>query len=89
MSLTSTDTLADASSAALASYYELHMALIDGVAYAWRGPGQPVRQRGGVRQVGVSRAACFALLDDGRLLRWSDDPQRAHTPPAARSTRHS
>jgi len=79
MSLTSTDTLADASSAALASYYELHMALIDGVAYAWRGPGQPVRQRGGVRQVGVSRAACFALLDDGRLLRWSDDPQRAHT----------
>ena len=31
------------------------MALIDGVAYAWRGQGQPVRQRGGVRQVGVSR----------------------------------
>jgi hypothetical protein len=79
MSLTPTDTLADGSSAALASYYELHMALIDGVAYAWRGQGQPVRQRGGVRQVGVSRAACFALLDDGRLLRWGDDPQRTDT----------
>jgi alpha-tubulin suppressor-like RCC1 family protein len=79
MSLSSTDTLADGSGPALASYYELHMALIGGVAYAWRGQGQPLRQRGGVRQVGVSRSACFALLDEGRLLRWSDDPQRADT----------
>jgi len=79
MSLSSTDTLADGSGPALASYYELHMALIGGVAYAWRGQGQPVRQRGGVRQVGVSRDACFALLDEGRLLRWRDDPQHADT----------
>lgn len=79
MSLTLTDTEADASGPALASYYGLHMALIGGVAYAWRGQGQPVRQRGGVRQVGAGRDACFALLDDGRLLRWTDDPQRADT----------
>jgi len=79
MSLTLNDTEADASRPALASYYELHMALIGGVAYAWRGQGQPVRQRGGVRQVGVGRDACFALLDDGRLLRWTDDPQRSDT----------
>ncbi len=79
MSVTPTDTLADGSGPAPASYYERHMALLGGVAYAWRGQGQPVRQRGGVRQVGVSRDACFALLDDGRLLRWSDDPQRADT----------
>jgi alpha-tubulin suppressor-like RCC1 family protein len=79
MSLTLSDTEADASGPALASYYERHMALIGGQAYAWRGQGQPVRQRGGVRQVGVGRDACFALLDDGRLLRWTDDPQRADT----------
>jgi len=79
MSLTPTDTRADGSDPALASYYERHMALIGGVAYAWRGQGQPMRQREGVRQVGVSRGACFALLDDGRLLRWSDDPQRTDT----------
>jgi alpha-tubulin suppressor-like RCC1 family protein len=79
MSLSSNPTQADGSGPALASFYELHMALIGGVAYAWRGQGQPVRQRGGVRQVGVSRDACFALLDEGRLLRWRDDPQRADT----------
>jgi hypothetical protein len=27
--------------------------------------------------VGVSRDACFTLLDDGRMLRWADDPPRA------------
>ena len=70
---------ADGSGTELASYYERHMALSGGVAYAWRGQGQPVRQRAGVKQVGVSRDANFALLDDGRLVRWTDDPQRADT----------
>lgn len=65
---------ADASSPGLASYYERHMALdTDGVAWSWVGSGAPRRQRGGVRQVGVSRDACFALLDDGRLVGWRDD----------------
>lgn len=72
-------TLADASGPALASYYDRHMALRGGVAYAWTGRGRPQRQRDGVRQVGVSRDACFALLDDGRLLRWADDPEHADT----------
>lgn len=79
MSLTPIGTRADGSDPALASYYERHMALVGGEAYAWRGQGRPVRQRSGVRQVGVGRDACFALLGDGRLLRWSDDPQRADT----------
>jgi alpha-tubulin suppressor-like RCC1 family protein len=79
LSLSGSRTQADASSPELASYYQLHMALLGGVAYAWRGQGQPLRQRAGVRQVGVGREACFALLDDGRLLRWRDDPQRADT----------
>ena len=52
---------------------------VDGVAYGWRGQGQPRRQRAGVRQVGVGRDACFALLDDGRLLRWTRRPGSAPT----------
>jgi Regulator of chromosome condensation (RCC1) repeat len=69
---------ADASSPTLASYYERHMALdADGTAWAWVGGGPPRRQRGGVRQVGVSQDACFALLDDGRLVTWRDDAAAA------------
>lgn len=77
MSLSTSDALADASGAELASYYERHMALIGNVAYGWLGRGQPVRLRAGVRQVGVGRDDFFALLDDGQLLQWSDDAQRA------------
>lgn len=79
MSLTSAPALADASGPVLASYYDRHMALHDGVAFAWTGAGPPRRQRDGVRQVGVGRDSCYALLDDGRLQRWADDPQRAIT----------
>jgi hypothetical protein len=64
---------------ALASYYSRHMALIAGVAYTWSGDGQPVRQRDGVRQVGVARDSCFALQSDGQLLRWANHPERAET----------
>jgi alpha-tubulin suppressor-like RCC1 family protein len=77
MSLTVTDALADGSGPALASYYDRHMALSEGVAYGWLGRGQPRRQRDGVRQVGVSRDAFFGLQGDGQLLRWTDDAQRA------------
>lgn len=79
MSLPQQDAVADGCAAQLASYYERHMALSAGVAYGWRGQSQPLRQRSGVRQVGVSRDAFFALLDDGRLVRWGDDPQRMDT----------
>jgi alpha-tubulin suppressor-like RCC1 family protein len=79
MSVTENDALADSSGPALASYYDRHMALLGGVAHVWLGRGQPQRQRDGVRQVGVSRDACFGLLNDGRLLRWTDDAQRAET----------
>ncbi|MBL8350305.1 MAG: hypothetical protein JNL87_08300 [Burkholderiaceae bacterium] len=77
MTLSGTGTQADGSAPSLASYYERHMALVGGVAYAWRGQGRPASQRDGVRQVGVGRDTCFALLDDGRLLRWRDDPRQA------------
>lgn len=61
---------ADASRPALASYYDLHMALLDRVAYAWQGRGMPRRQRANVVAVGVSRLACFALLGEGSLHTW-------------------
>ena len=64
---------ADSSSRELASYYERHMAVVDGVAYGWRGRDQPQRLRDGVLQVGVSRDAYFALLVDASLVTWTDD----------------
>lgn len=64
---------------ALASYYERHMALRDGVAYGWVGQGAPQRLCEGVRQVGVGRDTWFALLDDGRLIRWADRLEAADT----------
>jgi alpha-tubulin suppressor-like RCC1 family protein len=70
---------ADSSHRGLASYYQRHMALRDGVAFGWVGQGAPARLRDGVRQVGVGRDRYFALLDDGRLLRWSEDPAHADT----------
>ena len=77
MTTTLPDARADASGPMLASYYARHMALRDGVAYGWVGQGVPARLRSGVRQVGVDRDAWFALLDDGRLLRWRDDAAQA------------
>jgi len=68
---------AQTSSPMLASYYERHMALRAGVAYGWVGQGSPARLLAGVRQVGVSQQAWFALRDDGRLIRWSEAPERA------------
>lgn len=77
MTTTLPDAQADASAPMLASYYARHMVLRDGVAYGWAGQGAPARLRGGVRQVGVGRDEAYALLDDGRLLRWRDDPAQA------------
>ena len=77
MTRLSPDAQADASGPALAAYYERHMALRDGVAWGWQGRGTPQRQMAGVRQVGVGRDHGYALLHDGRLLRWTDDPARA------------
>ncbi len=68
---------ADSSGPQLASYYERHMALLDGVAYGWTGRDPPVRMRTGTRQVGVSQDAFFALQADGRLISWGDAPEAA------------
>ena len=70
-------THADASAAALASYYDRHMALEGGVAWGWTGRGAPRALLRDVVQVGVGKDAWFALRRDGTLLTWADDPAAA------------
>ena len=74
-----TSSQADSSSPSLASYYDRHMALQGDVAYGWVGRGQPARMMAGVVQLGVSDKAFFALLADGTLQTWTDQPARATT----------
>ena len=74
---TASAALADASNVELASYYERHMALIDGVAHGWTGRGAPRRLLPAVQQVGVGKEDWFALRDDAALLRWRDRAEEA------------
>jgi len=74
------DAQADSSSRELASYYDRHMALVNGVAHGWLGTGAPQRMRSGVVQVGVSKDAYLALLDDGSLVTWDDSLRAAEKP---------
>jgi alpha-tubulin suppressor-like RCC1 family protein len=70
--LSSGPAFADASHGRLASYYERHAALIDGVVYGWQGRGSPRRHRAGIVQVAVSRDAWYGITAGGELLRWMD-----------------
>ncbi len=70
--MSTTASWADASGSRLASYYTRHQAVVGGTALAWRDEDPPRRQLADVRQVGVSRDACFALRADGALVAWSD-----------------
>lgn len=79
LAMTTIPSLADSSGPQLASYYDRHMALLDGVAYGWVGRGQPMRMRAGDRQVGVNQDAFFALQSDGQLVRWDAAPGAATT----------
>lgn len=78
-SMTATDALADSSGRELASYYERHMALREGVAHGWTGRGTPRVMLRDVLQVGVGKDAWFALRRDGTLLTWDSDPAAART----------
>jgi alpha-tubulin suppressor-like RCC1 family protein len=75
--MTATPTIADSSGRDLASYYERHMALRDGVAYGWTGRGAPRALLRDVVQVGVAKDAYFALKSDGSLVSWRDAPETA------------
>lgn len=77
MPMSITTAQADSSSPLLASYYDRHMAVIDGVAHGWTARGTPRPLRPDVQQVGVSVDAFFALTSAGTLLRWTDDAAAA------------
>lgn len=61
-----------AATASLVSYYDRHMAIVDGVAVGWTGQGAPRPMLPGCRQVAVSKEAWFALRDTGELVTWND-----------------
>lgn len=61
---------ADGSHAGLASYYDRHLALLDGAAWEWQGQGMPRLGREGAVQVGAGRKS-FALLGSADLVAWA------------------
>ena len=63
---------ADASHPTLASYYDRHAALVDGVVYGWDASATPRAVRSGIAQVAVSRDAWYGVTPQGDLLRWAD-----------------
>ncbi|WP_409345615.1 RCC1 domain-containing protein [Paenibacillus sp. MBLB4367] len=64
----------------LASYYDRHLAVKDGVLYGWSGNGKPQRLLEDALQAGVGETTNYALLKDGRLIGWEgDEPGKAAT----------
>lgn len=69
--------VADSSDPGLASYYDRHMAIIDGAAFGWTGSNRPKHMLDGVKQVGVTKDSFLALRRDGSLLKWGGDARDA------------
>ena len=65
--MSSVPVLADSSGPQLASYYDRHMAIIDGVAFGWTSSNPPRRMLDGVKQVGVTKDTYLALGRDVAL----------------------
>lgn len=68
---------ADSSTPRLASYYEQHLVICSGDAWAWRGDEEPTLVMRDVMAVGTGRRGRYALALDGRLHGWGED---ARTP---------
>lgn len=54
--------LADSSGPELASYYDRHMAIIDGAAFGWTDANQPQLMLDGVKQVEVADNSAVAAV---------------------------
>src|SRR5688572_25321327 len=70
---------ADASGPALASYYDRHMALVDGVAYGWTGRGEaPATLMRGLREFAAGQSGWLGIDAAGVLWQGSGTaaPQR-------------
>lgn len=72
-----TQAIADSSGEQLASYYDRHMAISDGVAYGWTSGERPTAMVAEVTQVGVGKDSYYALRKNGTLLTWSGSPANA------------
>lgn len=73
----SPQSLADSSGPDLASYYDRHMAILNGKAFGWTGSNPPKPMLDGVTQVGVTKDSYLALKTDGSLLRWTSEARGA------------
>ena len=63
---------ADSSSPLLAAYYDRQMAIVKGVAYAWRASSRPKPVAQNAIQVGVGRTRYYVLTGSGVLLSYQD-----------------
>ncbi|MDF2962171.1 MAG: Alpha-tubulin suppressor and related protein-like protein [Paenibacillus sp.] len=61
----------------VASYYNRHLAIKDGTVYGWTGDDKPQALLENAVQVGVGDTTGFALLKDGQLIAWTEDPKAA------------
>ncbi|CAN7591812.1 RCC1 domain-containing protein [Paenibacillus sp. LjRoot56] len=59
----------------VASYYNRHLAIKEGIVYGWTDDGIPKAMMDSAVQVGVGDTTSFALLKDGQLLAWFEDPK--------------
>ncbi len=79
LSLSSDPAGADASQPRLASYYDRHAVLVDGMVCGWIGEGPVRAMRSGFVATAVSRTAWYGITTRGELQRWGDDPTSAVT----------
>jgi len=65
---------ADSSSPLLAAFYERKLAVCGGAVFQWSGNDRPAKLFSGATAVGVGRDTSYALLKNGHLVSWTDDP---------------
>jgi len=70
---------ADSSSPLLAAYYNRQMAIVDGSVYTWVSNTAPRKLPFKAMQVGVGRDTQYVLTMEGKLLRFSDNPEQPET----------
>ncbi|NOU94670.1 hypothetical protein GC093_15785 [Paenibacillus sp. LMG 31456] len=59
----------------VASYYNRHLAIKDGAVYGWTDNDQPQIMMDDAIQIGVGDTTSYALLRDGQLIAWTEDPK--------------
>lgn len=68
---------ADSSEPRLAAYYDRFLALCGDSVFEWNDFDAPAQRMSGIRQVGVGKNNSYVLTVKGKLLAWSDNPDRS------------